>query len=165
MVLLSNLLNTFKIAKILLILIFKIQYLHSASYSICTCLRIPPWIAIKPHFAHTTAVEPRCNPRLNRGRTAVHPRSNRGRPLNRGRTSVQPRLARGFGQLSSRQYCTFSSTKKTACNCMYRRNNECPFKTWREIMVTHAHWVLGLRKYFVKIWPPSLLCFSAKKSP
>jgi hypothetical protein len=29
------------------------------------------------------------------------------------------------------------------------------FRTWREIMVAHAHLVLGLRKYFVKIWPPS----------
>jgi hypothetical protein len=81
-VLLPNLLNTFKIAKILLILIFKIQYLHSAK---SCCLRISPWIAVKPHFAHTTAVELRAirgltagEPRLIRGRIEVGPKSNLG---------------------------------------------------------------------------------------
>jgi hypothetical protein len=96
-VLLSNLLNTFKIAKILLILIFKIQYwyyLHSAK---SCCLRIPPWIAVKPHFAHTIAVKPRCN----RGRSEVQPLANRGSP------EVKPMSNLGWPavKLISRQYC------------------------------------------------------------
>jgi hypothetical protein len=84
-VLLPNLLNTFKIAKILLILISKIQYLHSAN---SCCLRVAPWIAVKSHFAHTTAVE---QPRAIRGSTACEP--------------VKPRLTAVFCQLISRQYC------------------------------------------------------------
>jgi hypothetical protein len=96
-VLLPNLLNTFKIAKILLILIFKLQYLHSAK---SCCLQVPPWIAVKPHFAHTTAVEPRWNrgrsevqPRLTRDRTEVGPRSNLGW------FAVNPRLTAVFVNL------------------------------------------------------------------
>jgi hypothetical protein len=102
-VLLPNLLNTFKITKILLILIFKIQYLHSAK---SCCLRVPPWIAVKPHFAHTTAVEPRAirgstasEPRLTRGRTEVGPRSNLGWSA----------VNCGFCQLISKQYCMLIS--------------------------------------------------------
>ena len=85
-VLLPNLLNTFIIAKILSILIFKIQYLHSAF-----------GFRRKLRSSLTSAPQPRLNsgvtagdPRFNRGRTAIDPRSNRYRP------DVEPRMIRGY---------------------------------------------------------------------